>query len=72
MNQWRLDATKIDLLIQQWLNEREQEHATLLTKTDVLALFKKKLIARDRALQELDLLGYNSERAGLLLATVGE
>lgn len=66
----RLDGNKIDLLIQQWVNEVEDAHGTLLSKTDVLALVKKKLISSEHAQQELSLLGYTSERANLLLASI--
>ena len=66
-----LDSNKIQLLILQWQNEIEDAHGTLLSKTDVLALIKKNLITKTRALQELDLLGYTTERANLLLASIG-
>ena len=66
-----IDGNKIDLLISQWVNELEDAHGTLLSKTDVLALVKKKLISTQRAQQELSLLGYTAERANLLLATLG-
>ena len=70
LNSLRLDGNKIDLLIHQWVNEVEDAHGTLLSKTDVLTLIKKQLINRQRAEQELSLLGYTTERVGLLLATV--
>ncbi len=66
----RIDSDKINLLIQQWVNEVEDAHGTLLTKADVLSLVKKGLITTARAEQELSLLGYTTERANLLLATI--
>ena len=66
-----IDGNKIDLLISQWVNEIDDEHGTLLSKTDVLAMVKKKLITTQRAQQELSLLGYTTERANLLLASIG-
>jgi len=68
----RIDSTKIDNLINQWVADGEKEHGTLLSKTDVLTLTKKGLITQQRAKQELTLLGYTSERANLLLATIAE
>lgn len=66
----RLDSNKIDLLISQWVNEAEDAHGTLLSKTDVLSMVKKGLMNRTRASQELSLLGYTTERSNLLLATL--
>lgn len=68
----RLDSDKINLLIQQWLDEVEQEKTVYLSKTDVLSLIKRNKVTRDRAIQELRLLGYTDERIGLLLSTVEE
>lgn len=72
LNSLRIDSEKIDNLINQWIADGEKEHGTLLSKTDVLTLVKKELITQQRAKQELTLLGYTTERANLLLATVAE
>ena len=68
----RLDGVKIDALVNQWVSDGEKSHGTLLTKTDVLSLHKKKLRTVDRARQEFSLLGYTTDRATLLIATIGE
>ncbi len=63
----RLDGQKIQTYIEKWNRDRKDEHKTLWTKTDVVSLFKKKLITQARAEQELGLLGYNAERANALI-----
>ena len=64
-----IDSVKVDSLIAQWITDGIESRKTLLSKTDVLTLLKKGKVTRERATQELCLLGYNAERITLLIKT---
>lgn len=65
-----LDSDYVTALISQWRVRSIAEKDTLWTTAQVLSFYKAKLIEKERAVQELDKLGYNDEHINVYIASV--
>jgi hypothetical protein len=65
-----LPADHIQILLQQWVLKAEAEKEATWTTAQTLGFLKTGLITPDRAAQELNMLGYNTERISIYLKSV--
>ena len=65
-----IPSEQIKALLNQWFYEIKAEEPKLWTSAQTLAFLKKGIINKARAKEELDLLGYTSERANAYLESV--
>jgi hypothetical protein len=65
-----IPTAQVTNLMNTWYFEAEAEAPKLWTTAQTLSFYKKQLISRSRAETELRLIGYDTERLQLLLATV--
>jgi len=64
----RLPTEEIDVLIQKWTLKETEEVVPTWTTAQTVSFLKKGLISRERAVEELRLIGYNAERIEIYLA----
>lgn len=62
-----LPADQINVLMQQWYYEKAEALDATWTTAQTIKFLKRELITQDRARQELNLLGYNDERANMYI-----
>lgn len=62
-----LPSDQVNVLLQQWFIVQENELDATWTTAQTVKFFKRGLINQERALQELNLNGYNLERATVIL-----
>jgi len=72
LSQLGLSAAIVQTQLQQWEPSSEAEREATFTNAQTLKLLTMGLISEPRAVQELQLLGYNNERINLLITSVKE
>lgn len=72
LSQVGLASDYVSTLLAQWEPKAEAERVATFTNAQTLKLFGMGLIGETRARQELQLLGFNTERRDLLIRTVTE
>jgi hypothetical protein len=65
-----IPSEQVDQLIKQWYYETKEEEPKLWTTAQTITFLKKGLISQDRARQELETLGYDSEHIRVYLQGV--
>lgn len=63
-----LPSEQVDVLMEQWYFDKVEELDATWTTGQTVKFFKRKLISLDRAKRELNLNGYNNERAEMILS----
>lgn len=63
-----LPSEQVNVLMEQWYFDKVEELDATWTTGQTVKFFKRKLISLDRAKRELNLNGYNNERAEMILS----